>query len=344
MALDFPNTPTAGATYTSGGSSWQWDGVKWVSIGVPGPAGALGGRNLLHNPYFNVQQRGAGPFTAANAFTADRWQVQQSLDTPSVSVISLTDAQRAQIGDEAATYGLQTVFTGNSGAASYTMILQKVEGIRRLSGKTVTLSFWAAGSTSLQIGLSFYLVYGSGGSPSASVQTTCQTISIGANMARYQATFNFPSAAGKTLGTNGDDRNALQMVFSSGSTNSAAYGVGVQAGTITLWGMQLEIGPSATPLEKIDPQIDLANCQRFYTAVNYLVGGYATAGSYAYGTLVYPVSMRSTPTLIFSAPANSNSSGINVLLSNSAMVQVDVQATATGLTSTQCLVLASADL
>lgn len=29
MALDFPNTPTVGSTFTSGGTSWVWDGTKW---------------------------------------------------------------------------------------------------------------------------------------------------------------------------------------------------------------------------------------------------------------------------------------------------------------------------
>ena len=30
MALDFPNSPTNGQTFTSGGSSWTYDGTKWV--------------------------------------------------------------------------------------------------------------------------------------------------------------------------------------------------------------------------------------------------------------------------------------------------------------------------
>lgn len=34
MPLDFPNSPTAGQIFTAMGTSWRWDGVKWVS----GPA------------------------------------------------------------------------------------------------------------------------------------------------------------------------------------------------------------------------------------------------------------------------------------------------------------------
>ena len=48
--------------------------------------------------------------------------------------------------------------------------------------------------------------------------------------------------------------------------------VGVQSGSIAIWGVQLEIGSVATPLEKPDPQQDLAKCQRFYqTLVNLAV-------------------------------------------------------------------------
>src|SRR5215475_2226271 len=35
MALDFPNAPTVGQQYTSGGVTWQWDGTKRVVV-APG--------------------------------------------------------------------------------------------------------------------------------------------------------------------------------------------------------------------------------------------------------------------------------------------------------------------
>jgi hypothetical protein len=34
MALDFPDTPTVGATYTAGGIVWTWDGTKWAATGT----------------------------------------------------------------------------------------------------------------------------------------------------------------------------------------------------------------------------------------------------------------------------------------------------------------------
>lgn len=42
MALNFPNTPNTGDSYTSGGSTWVWDGVKWESAGTTGVAVTVG--------------------------------------------------------------------------------------------------------------------------------------------------------------------------------------------------------------------------------------------------------------------------------------------------------------
>ena len=48
-ALDFPDSPTTGQTYTAPeGSVWEYDGTKWDivgtenSIGPTGPTGAVG--------------------------------------------------------------------------------------------------------------------------------------------------------------------------------------------------------------------------------------------------------------------------------------------------------------
>jgi hypothetical protein len=36
MAIDFPSSPAVGATFTSAGVTWKWDGVKWGSATVGG--------------------------------------------------------------------------------------------------------------------------------------------------------------------------------------------------------------------------------------------------------------------------------------------------------------------
>ena len=43
-AIDFPNSPTTGDTFTVGDITWEWTGTTWQGQGtaVPGPAGADG--------------------------------------------------------------------------------------------------------------------------------------------------------------------------------------------------------------------------------------------------------------------------------------------------------------
>ena len=47
MAIDFPNSPTVNDTFTSGATTWSWDGTKWSLVvteltGPTGPTGAVG--------------------------------------------------------------------------------------------------------------------------------------------------------------------------------------------------------------------------------------------------------------------------------------------------------------
>jgi len=107
--------------------------------------------------------------------------------------------------------------------------------------------------------------------------------------------------AGKTLGTNGDDATSPWFWLSCGPTNNALAGnIGVQSGTINLWGVQLEIGSVATPLDYGgSPQQQLAQCQRFYQKFpTFNVGGVTTAGVSIINPLLFPVPMRAAPTFV----------------------------------------------
>ena len=44
MAINFPNSPSLNDIHSYGGSSWQWDGSSWVSLGqtISGPQGPQG--------------------------------------------------------------------------------------------------------------------------------------------------------------------------------------------------------------------------------------------------------------------------------------------------------------
>jgi hypothetical protein len=316
-------------------------------------SGAYGnvGRNLLHNGLFNVAQRGNGPWTASGAYTADRWQIEAVLDTTSFTVVASSDAQRAQIGDEAALLFLSNAFTGNAGATAQSYIMQKIEAVRRLSNKTVTISFWAfASSSSLKLGINLSQFFGTGGSPSAGVWAAAvgQAVTLGTTWTRYSVTLTLPSASGKTLGNNDDDYTGLAFFYSSGATNNATAGnIGVQSGTIQIWGVQLEVGSVATPLEKPDPWIDIANCQRFYLAItnpNILVGGYGLAAGSVFAMYSYPVQMRGQPVPTLSSVTGSNATSLTAFAVSQFNVQLQMVVSAAGGAYATAAITLDADL
>lgn len=307
--------------------------------------------NILHNPFFNIQQRGVGPFTASGAYTADRWQMTVGNDTMTVSMVTLADADRIAIGDERAVSALQNTFAGSATASSYNQITQKIESVRRLSGKTVTFSFWArATSGAPKLGVYTGQIFGSGGSPSNAVSTVVgTTAALAATWAKYSFTVVVPSAAGKTFGTNvGTDYNQFYLLFSD-TSNIVGTGIGQQSGTVQLWGMKLEVGNIATPIPPLDPREDLANAQRFYQSSglpSLVVYGYqGGAGGFIISTFAYPVMMRANPTVAFTNVAYSNSSAIQANAgSNGYALSVQITVSAAGSAFASYVMTASADL
>ena len=297
-------------------------------------SGALDGtgRNKFHNPLFNIQQRGQGPWTTSGVYGPDRWLISFVGDTASFSLVGLSDTDRAAIGDEEAANALQCVFTGASASADYTQVVQRIENARRLSGKTVIVSFWAkCASGTLKFGANLIQYFGSGGSPSAAIGINGVSVTISTTWTRYSISLAVPSATGKTFGTNGDSSTQLDLWYSSASGNAAGSGsVGVQSGTVTLWGVQLEIGATATPLEKPEPGVDLNNCLRFYQAAGQIYWqGQITSGVSFATAISYPVPMRTVPTMILNGNFSSGF-GTPTLAANAALLYVVATAAGTG--------------
>jgi len=305
------------------------------------------GRNLLHNPLFNVQQRGAGPWTAGG-YTADRWGVINNLDAATYGIVSLTDADRAAIGDEAVFASLQNVFTGSGTAGAFNVLSQKIENARRLAGKTVTVSFWARSSVgTLKLGVGAQQNFGSGGSPSGTVVVPgAATAPMGTAWARYSQQITLPSAAGKIFGTTvGTDYTQFNIWYSC-TTNGTldCPPIGQQSGTIQLWGVQLEIGSVMTPLEKPDPRYDLANCTRFYFPSGFILwGGFCTATAPYYAGTALPT-MRAQPTLTVIGDTSTNFGARTLNAASPSAAYVTAVAVATGGGTLNMAFSASADL
>lgn len=135
------------------------------------------------------------------------------------------------------------------------------------------------------------------------------------------------------------------MVFVGCYKQRNTGNIGVQSGTIQLWGVQLEIGSVATPLDYGgSPQQVLAQCQRFYSTGFAMWTGYGAAGGnigYA-GTL--PCTMRAAPTMALSGQVYGNASAATISFTNTTTFNFYAVATAAGYANVTANYTASADL
>lgn len=304
------------------------------------------GRNFFHNSMFRVVQRGAGAFTANGAYSADRWMQLLSTSTLSTTVATLVDADRTAIGDEAATVALQCVVGGTAGAGDFALITQRLESVFPLAGKTVTVSFWAKTNAGTpKVGVGANQIFGTGGSPSASVIGTASPVTLSTTWTRYSITLNIPSVIGKTLGsTAGTDYTEFRFWMSSGTTNNTiAGGVGVQSATFTFWGMQLEIASSVSALEKPQITYELQQCQRFYQFGTFTQDAYNSAAATSITTMAL-VPMRVAPVCTISPVTNTNCASFTLAATSVATMVFSTTITALGAYLAVFTWTASADL
>ena len=303
----------------------QWGaGASVITIPTPAPDNAF--RNKLHNSLALVVQQLTNPAIANNDFIIDRWRLALSLDVVSANFYTLVDADRAAIGDESAAQGIRAVVTGNAGAGSFTSIVQNIEDVRRLANRTVTVSFWAWNLTggTRKVGVALLQNFGSGGS--ASVQVNGAAVTITTTPTRYSVTLVLPSVSGKTVMA--DSATRLQLFLSNGSTTDPiSGGVGVQSGTFTFWGLQLELASTASTLEKVDPAYDAANCARFFWIGTVRTSGYVGAGVAVKHSFLLPARMRAAPVIV--VPGGPSLTNLTGFVTNSDNNHVDMSGTGT---------------
>lgn len=274
--------------------------------GITGPVGAVaplsrGSRNVIINGDFSVNQRGYLS-TTNGGYCHDRWLLAPYDGTITYMA---TPAALGELPESARSYAsIQT--TGATLAAGYTQWVNRLEGVKTLSGKWVTLSFWAKGAVDrLNVGFHFTQVFGTGGSPSASVRTALPMVTIGTTWARYSMTGFLPSITGLTTGTAGNDYVNCVFWTSAGRDQPLPGPVGIQNSTIHIWGVQLEEGQVATTFEQKPYAMELRACQRYYQKWQQPplkgVTGSTTVGRLG---MMLPVPMRAAPTLTITGTLN----------------------------------------
>jgi hypothetical protein len=237
-----------------------------TSTGLRYTSNFAAGKNKIINGDFYINQRNFTSQTTSD-YCFDRFKTVSASGTVTTSAQVFTTGTAPVAGYEGKNY-LRYITTGQTGASAYAIIQQNIESVRTFANQTVTASFWAkAASGTPKIAVEVEQYFGSGGSPSASVDTLGGQVTLSTSWARYTVTISVPSISGKTLGTSNNDFLQLNLWTSAGTDyNSRTNSLGIQSNTFEVWGVQLEAGSVATAFQTATGTIqgELAACQRYY--------------------------------------------------------------------------------
>ena len=291
------------------------------------------GKNKVINGDFGIWQRGTS-FTAPG-YSADRWNCNNGLMTSFSATRQTFTPGTAPVSGYEGTYYIDIAGTLSNASTGYNQFENRIEDVRVFAGQTVTLSFWAKGSASGTINSVLSQNFGSGGT-AGEFLTTPVNHSITTSWTRFSQTVTLPSISGKTVGTSS---YLKVMIVKNMGTSYPTYGTANYTGTLSLWGVQLEQGSTATAFQTATGTIqgELAACQRYFCV--YVNGNNAPIGIAAYQTatqlsvvLNHPVEMRTSPTIsqvsgtnyfnVFRSGANDNFNSLTMDIVTTRMSQV----------------------
>ena len=297
-------------------------GIITATAFVP-TTGQLSHRNKVINGAMTVSQRGSS-FTS-DGYTLDRFERQQSSD----GAFTITPSTTSPDGFAKSLKVDVTTADTSLAAAQYAQIKHKIEAqdlqdlaFGTSAAKNIVLSFYVRSNKTGNYGLWIQQ------SDNSFKQVTLQ-YTINSADTWERKTF---SIAGDTSGVINDDNGDGFIIAwglasgtnkTSGSLRSswtaqaaadqfAGQGVNLLDSTSNEWyltGVQLEVGPVATPFEHRSFGDELARCQRYYymhhntsktgTEGNYrvLCLGFASGTTEVTGHIFFPVTMRANPSI-----------------------------------------------
>jgi hypothetical protein len=268
--------------------SSQTTGLRWIDGQTQ--------KNGLQNGSMVVAQRGTSAVTLnASAFLwpVDRWKVARSTGSTGVT------AQQQTSGPTGFRNSLRCQRTNGDSSTGDVYLLQNLETVNsyQFAGQSVTLSFWArcgANYSAASSGLVARVYsgtgtdetgYGSGWAGTATVVN--QTATLTTSWQRFSYT-----------GSVGSTATQLQVFFAETPVGTAGANDWFE-----ITGVQLEVGPVATPFEFEPYEATLRKCQRYYLlAVIGTSKAFANANYYTStnvrGVYHFPAAMRIGPSMV----------------------------------------------
>ncbi len=274
-------------------------------------------RNLVINGDMQIAQRGTSTasITSVGYFTADRWYTEVgTLGTWTQSVEN--DAPTGS-GFRKSLKMLCTTADASPAAGDYLTVQTRFEGqnlqhIKKgtAAAEQLTVSFWVKANVTGTYTIFLYdndntRMINASYTINASATWEYKTITLAPdttgvfdndNAYSLALYFNLSAGSNRTSGT-------ISNTWAAYSTANEAPGqVNLAAATSNYWqitGVQLEVGPTATPFEFKSFEDDLLECQRYYvrkSGTSEPIGSafYRTTTT-GFGNLYLPVTMRTTP-------------------------------------------------
>lgn len=195
----------------------------------------------------------------------------------------------------------QTVAGGGTAAASTApLMVQNIEGVRTLAGRSATFSVWLQSSVPLTISTIRVLQgFGTGGSPSASVvadKTVNWVVNGSSTLQRFSVRLDIPSISGKTMGTTSNNLLQIGLWLPTGITYTLFTGQWQLEQSSPYSSSDLNgSGGAPTAYEYRGTQAEFARFQRYYQNVSIDFETYAASGNNVIGSVMLPVWMRTVP-------------------------------------------------
>lgn len=305
---------TVKGTTSQSANLQEWKNISGTTVASIDSSGNLYSQNIplsqnyLLNSAFDIWQRGAGPWTPSGTYiyTADRWAIYRDAGVANYSAKQLTTLDTLPSG---AKYAIRVQRTAGDTGTSMYYLGRSFEGsqdIVPLQGQTITVSFY------LRIGANFsgsggfklYFETGTGADTAFTVSpstptTTYASLSATTSWVRYSYNFTIPAT-----------HNTGRFFFQVPPTGTAGV-----ADYFDIWGMQLELGNTATPFRRNQPslQSELAACQRYYEIAYGTCRATTSGGGYLGAHFSYKATKRISvqPGTISNGAVNSSNFGFD---------------------------------
>lgn len=279
-------------------------------------------RNKIINGNFDIWQRATSfTLTSTAAYvSADRFS-----SSSGVNGVATFSRQTVDPSVDSAIAGVSKYYyrhNQTTANVSNGRLVQRVEGVHTLAGKTVTVSWYAKANKYIANAPGVYDIivsqnFGSGGSPTAATSFTVKCPDLNTDWKRYSVTFTLPTIAGVTLGTNGDDHVEFQWRMPPNDTYIVDFAQ-----------VQVEEGTHATQFEVRPVAIELQMCKRYYQQITALIGT-GLAADTIFCNPEFPVEMRVAPSIGLSQTTagvndkiNFTSAGVGNFIASSGSVTV----------------------